>query len=235
MVKLWCSNENIFHLDETSVCPYQLSYQHPDINTFLQALITDSSALKSYPEMNQWYRKVNNSNTVYDSKVKHDKCKDRNLEEFFNQSILLADNALSFVSTPFIALLHALSFASPPFIDLLHGAMTEFSNTMAKNKKYAHLEYKAVISGSLREQTKTFVPCEGDVTCVAIYTQGLEIINNTDSQTAIKVNPEIAKNNWSRLCIGQNFLCPKHLQSEFCDAMEYALENTDPELIRPFF
>ena len=120
-------------------------------------------------------------------------------------------------------------------IKLLHRAMSEFSKTMAKSPKYAYLEYKPVISGSLREKTKTFVPSEGDVTCVAMHTQGLEIMNNQTSQTVIRVNLGIADKEWSRVCIEGNVLCPKHLQIEFCDAMQYAFEHTSPELIKPFF
>ena len=225
MVKLWSSKENISQCDLTSACPYQLSYQHPVLNKYLRTRVTIFKR-KRFLEMKKWYAKVNNSNTVYDSQVKHKQYKKRNLKEFFNQSLLFADNALSSRSSQMIL--------------LLHKAMAEFSKTITENPKYAYLKYTPVISGSLREKTNTFVPCEGDVTCVAIHTQGLVIQNNEASQSAIKVNLEIADKNWSRLCIKdkrssvRNVLCPKRLQSEFCDAMHYAFENTDPELFRPF-
>ena len=225
MVKLWSSKESIFQCDLTSVCPYQLSYQHPDLKKYLQSLITCSET--GFPEMERWYKTVNYANSVYDPHVAHGRYKEEELENFFIESLMFEDNALSLRSSQMIA--------------LLHKSMTEFSNTMAKNPKYAYLEYQPVISGSLREKTKTFVPCEADITCAAIHTHGLEIMNNEDSQTAIKVKPEIARNkdldrnNFSNLCIENNVLCPKRLQSEFCDAMQYAFENTDPELIGPFF
>ena len=116
MVKLWSSKECIFQCDLTSVCPYQLSYQHPDINKYLRTLITSSEQI--FPEMEQWYKRSNYTNSVYDPHVAHDEYKKEELENFFTESLLFEDTILS--------------LRSSEMIELLHRAMTEFSNTMAK-------------------------------------------------------------------------------------------------------
>ena len=215
MIRLWISQENILDCDDTGTCAFQLSYQHKEVYFMLCRYVKIELRDKLYDlysgQMNEWYDRVANSKTTYD---------------FFPKDVPNTLFCKSFLTKSDLQEDKSLWIASMNLFDSLIVIMDNFSKTISRSKQYSFLEFKAKKCGSLREGTKTFVPNEADITCIATHTEGLEIIDTESSQSWIRVIKSEANANWSRLCIEQDILSPQKLEVEFCDAMEYAFENT---------
>ena len=212
MVKLWSSSESIFDCDATGMCPFYLSLQHEEVYKIVTQFINPRNVHKYDPkyweEMTEWYERIGNCDTIYGLRAtSYTDC-----IEFLEQSVLYKDSTLW---SPTVEL-----------FDSLIAIMNEFSRTISSSAKYSFLAFNAEKSGSLREGTKTFVPNEADITCVAQDTTGLKINDSLSSQSSIQVLETHAHKNWLRVCRSENILCPQKLEVEFCDAMEYAFENT---------
>ena len=197
IVKKLATKENVFLSDETSLCPYQISYQHENIHEFLKHL-TKQTDESQYSELKDWYKRVRKSNTMYTPSIKNAMNKTET-ELFLEQSVLFADIALC--------------SATQELFDQLLSFMKLCSNEMSQNKNYAFLQFTPMQSGSIREKTKTFTPNEGDITCVVDDTTGLKILDESKSQSTIKVNREVANRGWVELCLDNFILCPKLLSA----------------------
>ena len=90
IVKKLATKENVFLSDETSLCPYQISYRHENIHEFLKHL-TKQTDESQYSELKDWYKRVRRSNTMYTPSIKNAMNKTET-ELFLEQSVLFADD-----------------------------------------------------------------------------------------------------------------------------------------------
>ena len=105
---------------------------------------------------------------------------------------------------------------------------------MSQNKNYAFLQFTPMQSGSIREKTKTFTPNEGDITCVVDDTTGLKILDETKSQSTIKVNRKVANRGWVELCLDNFILCPKLLSAFFTRVLKEIMNKRSSILLKHF-
>ena len=242
MVKKFVSKENVFELDGSSMCPFEISIQHPNIHQHLLE-ITKSHDESQFPvPMEDWYKKVQNSKTVYrppetckaqdenETKVQNKTTAYRSTEKskaldknetklFLTQAPLFDDNVL----------LPASRLLCKKLLSVLKDCSVEIS----QSTNYAFLAYTPVQSGSMREGTKTFVPEETDITCKLNDVTGLEILDKKKSQSVIRVRGNIAHSGWAKLCKENDILCPKLLSSTFTDVLKETITNVTSTFLKP--
>ena len=195
----------VFKTDETSISAFEISYQHKEINKFLKAKVSKHSQSRC-GEMKAWYTRIENSKSTYCSRSKSPYLTKKDTEMFLTQSLLFKDENLCGKS-------RSLS------CDVV-GVMQGFSTIMEEDPEYSFLAFTPVISGSMREETKTFCPNEFDLTLAIKSTTGLEIENKVTSRSLVKVN-DTADRRWLGLCIkNSNVLCPTKLKHKFNMAMK---------------
>ena len=103
--------------------------------------------------------------------------------------------------------------------------MQRFSDNMEEDPEYSFLAFTPVINGSMREETKTFVPNEFDLSLAVKKTTGLEIADKEKSYSLVKVN-DTADRRWLGLCFEDtNVLCPNKLKRKFNMAMKQCIQT----------
>ena len=176
--------------DETRFCPNGPS---------ICALQNESA------ENEEWYRRIKRSTCVYIPGSEQSTLNKKDIESFLQQSLLFEDEIYGEAS-------HKL------FESLLED-MTEFSTIIEQDPEFSFLAFTPRKSGSMREQTKTFAPNEFDLNFALKNTNGLRIIDQQNSQSAVQVD-DTADKRWKALCIeNSDILCPKKLKSKFMKAM----------------
>ena len=152
-------------------------------------------------EMEAWYRRMENSKTIYHPHSQQPIIVKEAAEVFLKQSLLFRDENFGHES-------HLMSY---DVVEL----MTGFSAIMEEDEEYSFLAFVPIMSGSMREKTKTFSPNEFDLTLALKNTTGLEIVNKKRSYSLVKVY-DTADRRWLSLCIKDtNILCPTKLKRKF--------------------
>ena len=160
----------VFQIDQTSNCAFQISYKHidayPDIHKFMKSKIRVHKQSK-FMEIEEWYKRIDGSTSIYHPEEEQTTKHTYNIELFLKQSLLFKDERLRVYS-------HKL-------FQNIEGVLEDFSDIMKHDPKYSFLAFTPVISGSMREQTKTFCPNEFDSTLVLKHIRGLEIESKENS------------------------------------------------------
>ena len=191
--------------DETSINAFDISYQHKYINKFMKAKVSRHIQSRCV-EMEAGYRRIENSKSIYCSKSKQSIMTKKETEVFLMKSLLFEDENLS----------HKSRSLSSEVVGVMQG----FSTAMEEDPEYSFIAFTPVLTGSMRDETKTFSPNEFDLTLAIKNTTGLEIEDKEGWYSLVKVN-DTADRRWLGLCIkNNNVLCPKKLKHKFNMAMK---------------
>ena len=242
MVKKLVSKENVFERDGSSMCPFEISIQHPNIHQHLLKLTKPQDKSRFSETLEDWYEKVQNSKTVYrppekskalvenETKVQTS----RTAHRFTEKSKALDKNEIKLFLTQAPLFNDAILLsASRLLCRKLLLVLQLCSDEISQSTKYAFLAYTPVQSGSMREGTKTFVPEETDITCKLNDVTGLEILDKEKSQSVIRVKGNIAHSGWAKLCIENDILCPKMLSSTFTELLKETITKVTPACLKP--